>query len=85
MLAVLVLLGVAPGVAGVERFERRAPAGESRAARRAWALGRMDDMANERFRCAERLTKPREIEACEADFTRRYRQYNELYLEASRE
>jgi hypothetical protein len=81
----LLLVGTGAEAVAGDRVERRPPAGESRAARRAWALGRMDDMANERLRCADRFTKPREVETCEADFTRRFRQYNELYLEASRE
>ncbi len=52
-----------------ERLERRPPGPEGRAARRQWALVRMDEMANERLRCRERFTKRREVEACEADFT----------------
>lgn len=58
---------------------------ESRAARRRWALARMDEMANEMQRCRQRFQKKREIEACEAEFTRKFRQYNEMYLDASRE
>jgi hypothetical protein len=69
----------APGEARIEVDAER------RAARRRWALRRMDEMANERLRCRERLAKKREVEACEADFARRFREFNELYLEASRE
>jgi hypothetical protein len=58
---------------------------ERRAARRRWALRKMDEMANERLRCHERFTKRVQVETCEADFTRRLREFNELYLEASRE
>ena len=85
VLALLLMLGTGPAVDAMESFERRPPAGEGRATRRAWALGRMDDMANQRLRCADRFTKRRDVEACEAEFTRRFRQYNEIYLEASRE
>jgi hypothetical protein len=60
-------------------------ADDTRAARRRWALARMDEMANEALRCRQRFQKKREVEACEAEFTRKFRQYNEMYLEASRE
>jgi hypothetical protein len=66
--------------------ERREPAGlDAKAARRRWALARMDEMDNERLRCRVRFTKKHEIEACEADFTRRFRQYNDIYLEGLRD
>jgi hypothetical protein len=58
---------------------------ESKAARRRWALARMDEMANEARRCGQRFQKKREVEACEAEFTRKLRQYNEIYIEASRD
>jgi hypothetical protein len=58
---------------------------ESREARRRWALARMDEMAGEALRCRQRFQKKREIEACEAEFTRKFRQYNEMYIDASRE
>jgi hypothetical protein len=58
---------------------------EPRASRRRWALARMDEMANERRRCRERYAKPRDVAHCEAEFTRRFNQYNEIYLEAARE
>ena len=75
------LAAVAPPAA-----ERREPAQpEGRAARRRWALARMDEMDNERMRCRERFARKREIEICEADYTRRFRHYNELYLELSRD
>ena len=61
------------------------PGTSDKAARRRWALARMDEMANERLRCRGRFTRRREVEACEADYTRRFRQYNEIYLEAARE
>jgi hypothetical protein len=56
-----------------------------REARRRWALARMDEMAQERLRCRERFKEPRQVQECEADFQRRHRAYNELYLEAIRE
>ena len=62
-----------------------ASADDARAARRRWALARMDEMANEALRCRHRFQKKREVEVCEAEFTRKFRQYNEMYLEASRE
>jgi hypothetical protein len=88
------VLGLAVGVAGegaerrdwrgpgdrVERREERAPA--SRADRRAWAQMRMDEMANEGRRCRDRFAARRQAEACEAEFSRRFRQYNEIYLNA---
>ncbi len=58
---------------------------EVKAARRRWALARMDEMANERLRCRERFQKRREVERCEADYERRFREYNEMYLEAARD
>ena len=58
---------------------------ESREARRRWALARMDEMATEALRCRQRFQKKREIETCEAEFTRKFRQYNEMYIDASRE
>jgi len=87
--AVMIVLLAALAAGGVaeaaERLERRPPGPEGRAARREWALARMDEMANERLRCRDRFPKRREAEACEADFTRRFRQYNEIYLDAARE
>jgi hypothetical protein len=66
--------------------ERREPAGlDAKAARRRWALARMDEMDTERLRCRARFTKKHEVEACEADYTRRFRQYNEIYLEGLRD
>jgi hypothetical protein len=56
----------------------------SRAERRRWALAKMDEMANELRRC-QRFQKKREIEVCEAEFNRKFREYNEIYIEASRE
>jgi hypothetical protein len=58
---------------------------EAKAARRRWALTKMDEMANERLRCRERFKARGQVEACEAEFTRRFREYNEIYLEASRD
>jgi hypothetical protein len=57
----------------------------ARAARRRWALAKMDEMANEVRRCQTRFQKKREIEVCETEFNRKLRQYNEIYIEASRE
>lgn len=56
-----------------------------REARRRWALARMDEMAGERLRCHDRLRDPRAIRECQAEFERRHRAYNEMYLEAARE
>jgi hypothetical protein len=56
-----------------------------REARRRWALARMDEMAGERLRCHERFRTPKEIRDCQAEFERRHRTYNEIYLEAARE
>ena len=77
--------GGEPAAVAVPSAERHEPAPpEGRAARRRWALARMDEMDNERLRCKARFSKKREVEACEADYTRRFRHYNEIYLEASR-
>jgi hypothetical protein len=54
-------------------------------ARRRWALTRMDEMARERLRCHERFKEPRDIRACQAEFERRHRAYNEVYMEAARQ
>jgi hypothetical protein len=54
-------------------------------ARRRWALARMDEMAQERLRCHERFRTPREVRDCQAEFERRHRAYNEIYIEAARE
>ena len=75
----LLLTGALTAIAAAE------PGPEARAARRRWALARMDEMANERLRCRERFTKPTEVARCEADYTRRFREYNELYLESTRD
>ncbi len=86
----LVVVGMA-GTAGAAaspawREPGRVVAGaEAKAARRRWALAKMDEMANEALRCGRRFQKRREVETCEAEFTRRFREYNEIYLEASRE
>jgi hypothetical protein len=56
-----------------------------REARRRWALARMDEMAQERLRCHERFRTPREVRDCQAEFERRHRAYNEVYIEASRD
>jgi hypothetical protein len=45
----------------------------------------MDEMDNERRRCRIRFTKKHDIEACEADCTRRFRQYNEVHPEGLRD
>jgi hypothetical protein len=55
-----------------------------REARRRWALARMDEMAGERLRCRDRFKVPRQVRECEAEFERRHRAYNEVYIEASR-
>lgn len=56
-----------------------------REARRRWALARMDEMAQERLRCHDRFRTPRDVRECQAEFERRHRAYNEVYLEAARE
>jgi hypothetical protein len=56
-----------------------------REARRQWALARMDEMAQERMRCHERFREPRAVRDCQAEFERRHRAYNEVYIEAARE
>ena len=58
---------------------------EAKAARRRWALAKMDEMANERLRCRERFQKRPEVERCEAAHERRYQEYNQMYLEAARD
>lgn len=68
---------------GATGSDQTAP--RDREARRRWALARMDEMAQERLRCHERLRDPRAIRECQAEFERRHRAYNELYLEAARE
>ncbi len=75
------------GLASFSRSEARSAAegSEPRAARRRWALAKMDEMAYERQRCRERFKAPRQIADCETQYGRRYREYNEIYLEASRE
>jgi hypothetical protein len=76
------LAATAPGE-GAERHAGRGPG--DRAERSRWALTRMDEMANEGRRCRERFPARRQAEACEAEFARRFREYNEIYLEATRE
>lgn len=72
--------------AGSERAVRRRPPGPvEKAERRRWALAKMDEVANERRRCRDRHTAPRQVEACEAELARRFREYNEIYLEAARD
>ncbi len=58
---------------------------DTRAERRRWASAKMDEMANERLRCRERFARRGDVERCEAEYARRFRQYNEIYLEAYRE
>lgn len=85
--AALDLAVARPGIAVPLRAQGARGAGdaESRAVRRRWALAKMDEMAQERQRCRERFRAPRQISECEAQYARRYREYNEIYLEASRE
>lgn len=56
-----------------------------REGRRRWALARMDEMAQERLRCHARFREPEDVRRCQAEFERRHRAYNEIYIEASRE
>lgn len=70
---------------GNARSGGRAEEEARREARRRWALARMDEVANERLRCRQRFRERTRVEACEAEHARRYREYNEIYLEAARE
>ena len=56
-----------------------------RESRRRWALARMDEMAQERLRCHERFREAADVRRCQAEFERRHRAYNEIYIEASRD
>ena len=86
-------LAIATLVAAVSLTARAAAAADpgptvaprDREARRRWALARMDEMAQERLRCHERFQTPRQIRDCRAEFERRHRAYNEIYIEAARE
>jgi hypothetical protein len=62
-----------------------APVPRDREARRRWALARMDEMSRERTRCHEKFRAPRDVRNCQSEFERRYRAYNEIYMEAARE
>jgi hypothetical protein len=62
-----------------------AAAPRDREARRRWALARMDEMARERLRCHERFRAAEEVRGCQAEFERRHRAYNEVYIEATRD
>ena len=74
------------GLAGPKTIERRDdPPPADRTARRRWALAKMDEMVWEKRRCRERFRVTRQIGECEAQYARRYRAYNAIYLEASRE
>jgi hypothetical protein len=56
-----------------------------REARRRWALARMDEISRDRLRCHDKFHKLREIRNCQEELERRYRAYNDIYLEALRE
>jgi hypothetical protein len=84
------VIGVGTGGLALARdappeVRRNATETERRAARRRWAMAKMDEMANGALRCRERFSRPRQVQECEAEFTRRYREYNEIYLEAARD
>ena len=85
-LASAVLLAV-----GAQPVRAESPGGprprdrETREARRRWALARLDEVADERRRCAERFQSAQKIRDCQADCDRRRRVYNEVYLEALRD
>lgn len=83
VLAIVAGLGAVPGAAGEGSAAGGPP--EERAARRRWALARMDEMAGERRRCRDRFREVRQIAECEHRFQMRFQEYNRLYLEASRE
>jgi len=74
---------VASRAASATSTEPAAP--HDREARRRWALARMDEMASERLRCHVRFKTPREIRDCQAEFERRYRAYNDIYIETTRD
>src|SRR5262249_35274146 len=69
--------------AGATGADQTAP--RDREARRRWALARMDEMASARLRCHEKYRTPREVRECQAEFERRYRAYNDIYIEATRD
>ena len=83
VLAIVASLGTVPGTAGEGTTTGGPP--EERAARRRWALARMDEMAGERRRCRERFREARQVVECEHRFQMRFQEYNRLYLEAARE
>jgi hypothetical protein len=85
-LVAAVLVGVLPRGGSGEPAAPGPTAGpRDREARRKWALGRMDEMARERLRCHERFRAPEEVRDCQAEFERRHRAYNEVYIEAARD
>jgi NAD kinase len=45
----------------------------------------MDEMAQERLRCHERFRESADVRRCQAEFERRHRAYNEIYIEATRD
>ena len=67
--------------------ERRARRGVAGGAGGAAAVGARGDGRDgqERLRCHERFRDPRAIRDCQAEFERRHRAYNEVYIEAARE
>lgn len=83
-MAVLALGLLALGEAAASE-PRRGTDPERSGTRRRWALAKMDEMADAARRCTERFRDRRQVEECRAMFTRRYREYNEMYLEAARE
>src|SRR5262245_1157850 len=86
-LALASLVAVAPLAArrGAADGPGSAAAPRDREARRRWALARMDEMAAERLRCRDRFRAEQQVRDCQADFERRHRAFNEIYLEATRE
>ena len=86
-LAIAALVAALPLIASAAAAADPGPtaAPRDREARRRWALARMDEMAQERLRCHERFQTPHQVRDCQAEFERRHRAYNELYIEAARE
>jgi hypothetical protein len=78
MLALVVVTVISPG-------PDLAADSSDKEARRRWALFKMDEMANEKLRCRVVFETKCGIALCEADYDRRFRHYNEIYIEASRE
>ena len=69
--------GAAAGAPGT-----KAPDAETERRR---VLARMDEAAAERQRCRTRFKQPAQVRDCEHEHAKRYREWNERYLELLRE